>query len=129
MTTDPSVAVLKSLPKNAPVWAVGIVSTLMATAASFTLMYAFARPEVQQYIDRSATIKTAQQSADNSTIASILKLVENNSAQITDFAAALSRTQEQNLRLTDRVNTIEKELDSTKSDLRLCEEDLRDCKK
>lgn len=113
---------LSKLPKNTPVWAAGIVSLIVALTVSFSVVYSYARPEIKDYMGNVFSLKGKTLDAENSVINSILQIAASNTKQIT----ILSET---NQALTNRVALIERDLDSTKMRLTLCEKSLNSCKK
>lgn len=127
--------ILDKLPKKTPLWAVGLVSLIVAVSASFLTLYVVARPEIQQYMVTAATKVTAENARQdseanvkNELVASILGIVKSNSDQITNLSLALQVAQTANYKLSDRVSAIERDLAVTQASLTTCEANLKKCK-
>lgn len=123
--------VLQQLPAKTPKWAVGVVAIIIAVASSFVTVYMISQDEIQQYIGWAEEHHEAKDSKllteYNSTLNTVLSLVDTNSAQITELSKALGAAQQQNAVLADRVAALERFLQLAKGDLELCETKLRSC--
>lgn len=123
MTLEPQ-DVLQKLPKNTPLWAVGIVCVLVSSAVCLGGFFVIARPEVQTYIAESFKLQGTRAGVEKDTTNKLFELVTTNTNQITALSIALSNAQENNFKLTERVANIEKEQAVTKAQLEECEKSL-----
>lgn len=112
------------IPKTTPLWAIGVTSVLVAIGACFVTIYVTARPEITQYVADSR--KASEKKADMESIMlnRVLDLVTSNTNQITVLSQSITSAQDMNVRLTERINVIEKELAVVKALLSKCELDL-----
>lgn len=120
--------VLGKIPKNTPPWAVGVVSIIVAVGIVFGVLYMTGRSEIQAYTASSIKRSEVNSDLERSVTSSILKLVQDNSAQITQLSGALLKTQFENSELTQRVNAIEKDLALSNERMTACEAKLAKCK-
>jgi len=120
---------LAKLPKQTPVWAIGIVSVIVGASVSLGFLYFTAKSEVEKVVDAHLANSSKKIQAENEALSSVLDLVRVNSEQITSLSSALFRAQEENADLTRRVTAIEKELAASKNELSECKLALKSCKK
>jgi len=120
-TSDPQ-ALLKKLPKNAPVWAVGVVSVVVSISVCFTAIYLVGRSEFQQWLAHNYTKAEHEAALDTSTVSEVLGLVKSNSE-------AINQLSRDNGALTEKVAALERGLNTTKLDLKVCQDALKLCKK
>ncbi len=116
--------ILKKVPKNTPSWAIGLTSVLISFALCLGSIYIAVRPEVQQYIGDRAKVQTAYAESEKTTTGKLFELITTNTNQITALSISLSSAQENNLKLSERVAAIEKELAVTSATLTECESRL-----
>lgn len=128
MNVDPE-KILEKLPRHTPSWAIGVTSVLVSLFLSLMAVYVTARPEFQEYLHQGYEERRAKATEDANAIVVVLGLVRSNAEQITELSRALNTSQENNLKLTERVSQIEKELIVTRSTLSDCEGKLRDLRK
>ena len=124
--------ILDKLPKRTPLWAVGLVSSIVSLAVSFVVVYPFIKGEVQQYMASSANIEekrveaeVGKDKADRETLKEVLKMVNINMTQLTSLATALSIEQQNSMKLIDRVSVVERELAVTRAGLESCMQKLK----
>jgi len=120
--------VLGKIPKNTPPWAVGVVSIVVAVGIVFGVLYMTGRSEIQAYTASSLKRSEASADVERSVTSSILKLIQDNSTQLTQLSGALLKTQYENSELTQRVSAIEKELAVSNERMTACEAKLAKCK-
>lgn len=128
MTGEPTNPVIR-IPKNTPIWAVGLIAVGVAVTTCLVTLYTFVRPEVQGYLTHNYKLADAKQDIQDSTVDSILSLVTENSKQITVLSSALNTAQTQNITLSDRVSANETKLAELKQRLTDCQDLLSKGKK
>lgn len=110
MTKDETQSLIDKLPKGTPKWAVGLIAIAAAAATSFVVVYTTARPEVQAYLANRKEIAVHQADAEAQYLNFILDLARSNQEQLKDLSKALIEAQSVNLKLQERVSTIETNL-------------------
>lgn len=113
---------VKHLPKQTPLWALGLTVVLVGFGSVFGSLYLLTRDEVRQYLTGHFEVQEKEVATSGTTIGSILALVKSNSEGI----AALSK---ENGALSERVNALERELTKSAQALLGCEEALKICNK
>lgn len=122
---DTQKGLLDKIPiKQTPLWAVGLVSLIVALSASFVVMYSTIQPEIRQRLSAQEKLDVMVNEAEQSSMATILKLVVENTQQITGLSNALNFTNAENSKLQERVTQMEKDLAVTLEKLKNCEEKL-----
>ena len=130
--------ILKKMPKQTPLWAVGLVTIIVGITVSISSFYLLSRSEIQEYLKSSISLKQMAAESDKATQAikisnesattsSILNLVTENSKQITVLSDTLNKAQESNFKLTERVAAVEKDLAVSLEKLDKCQVDLKGC--
>lgn len=120
MTASKPDEILGKLPKTTPVWAVGVVSVIVALSVSFTTMYLIGKSEIEKLIEGRAKTAEVKVQMEGETLQVVLSLIKDNSQQITNLSSS-------NLKLTERVAAIEVELGSTQKALVDCQAALKKC--
>lgn len=124
--------VLDKIPKHTPAWAVGITVVIVAIATSLITMYIAAHDDIATTV-RAGNARLDAQTAGNvqsarDSLQAVLGLIQVNSQQIVELSKALGSTQEQNLRLTNRVSSLEESVVVLKNNLGSCQSELEACK-
>lgn len=112
------------IAKNAPSWAIGVTSVLVAVGASLVTIYMTARPEISQYVTESHKASDKKSDIESIMLNRVLDLVTSNTNQITVLSQSITVAQEMNTKLNERISTVEKELVVVKTLLSKCELDL-----
>lgn len=116
--------VLKKLPKQTPLWAVGLVTIIVATSISGVVFYTAVKAEIRQYLTSSSQLAQTKTVSESSLSASMLKLIEGNSTSIVQLSSSLAKEQEVGSHTRERVATLEKELAVALEKLKNCETEL-----
>lgn len=121
--------VLKKLPKNTPPWAVGLVSLVVAVAVCLIGIFVFARPEIKSLMDQSAKAQADRTELQRDSMDFLFDLTKTNTKQISELSGSLLKAQDSNIRLSERVASMEKEVAETNASLKGCQDALKKCKK
>lgn len=137
-----TVELLKRIPKNAPSWAVGLVTVLAMLGTLFIAIGITFKTELVRIIAEEHALEVAtveqvdayeRKEADDknkhleSIIQSVLGLVNSHSNQFVEVAKQVGITQQQNIMLTERVALLEQEIGTVRGSLSECEGSLRRC--
>lgn len=126
-----NIAVLSKIPKHTPPWAVGLAVIIISAATALISMYVISRTEVVKLIDKKLEYSTQEQDfeikSNNKVLDTVLGMVATNTKQISELSSALQKTSEYNLKLSERVGMIEKELLIANKKANICEDALRAC--
>jgi len=117
--------ILKQLPRSTPAWAIGLVSILVSAVVSFGAVYVIVRPEVQKHLEETYKVSDRKATTESTVISSMLDLVRSYSDQISSLSLAVTKAQDNNTKLAERVTAIEKELAETRFSLVDCQDKLR----
>jgi ACT domain-containing protein len=115
---------LVKIPKGTPPLAVGVVAVIAALIG----WYMAATPQINSYLQNSREVSVKHIETENSTLSSVLRLVESNSSQILEISKSLGIAQVQVANLTNRVSTLERQLSVTEESLKACELKISKCK-
>ena len=119
---------LTKIPKNTPPWAVGIVSVVVSVGMVFICLYLTSRTEIQAFANSSIKKGEVEADLERAATTSMINLVHENSEQITQLSGVLFKTQNENIELTRRVASIERDLAVASERMTACEERLAKCK-
>lgn len=121
--------IIKNIPPAAPKWSVGIVTIIAALAASFMLLWGYVQPLIQKNLESNIELRNKQHTEESAVVDSLLSMVKGNQSQISTLASAITETQRANNNISERVTTLEKELNAAHQDITECEARLKNCKK
>jgi hypothetical protein len=128
--TEPG-ELLNKIPKKTPVWAVGIVTVIVAVVTSLVTLYIVAKEDISKSIVWAQASHDAQVKADDihavSTIEGVLKIVNVNMQALAELNKALGVAQVQAASLSVRVSDLERAVDRLSASLTNCENSLASC--
>lgn len=112
--------ILKTLPKNTPSWAVGLVSIILSFGSLIIVLYMTVRPEVLTSINESYKAEALREEHEQNNFTKVLDLVSAQAQQI----AVLS---EDSLKLRSQVIEIKNQLSLSQSEYKQCLKSLEIC--
>lgn len=115
---------LSDLPIKTPVWAIGIVTIIVAIAFAAISFYSTIKYEVQDYIKEQSKVEDNNHALQQQTVSSILNMFESNQKQILSLTDSLREAQSVLDKNSIEIETIKTELRRTKIDLDDCEHRL-----
>lgn len=115
----------KQITKTSPPWAVGITSIIVSFTLCLGAIYVTGRPEVQEYMHHSFEVDTLTRVEDQSVLRTVLNLVTVNAAHIAELSKTLNMSQDQNIKLSERLQKVEHDILAAKASLDACEAKLR----
>lgn len=108
-------SVLSELPPRTPIWAIGLVTIIVAFTFGVITIYASIRNEVQDVIKEKSLATTGSLDIQKSMTTSILGLVSSQGDQI--------------VMLSQQLKIAEVDIAQLKDDLGTCKDKLKSCKK
>lgn len=142
MPSQPLDRLLDHIPKKTPIWAIGVVTILACVVTSAIIFGIVFREDIKetlnwaekhhvdtdiidfQIYEKEVAVKNKHY---DDVLTAILGLVTTNSSNIVEVSKQVGLTQQQNIILTDRVTTLEKEVSLLRSNLQECEIKLTSC--
>ncbi len=114
--------VLNKIPKNTPVWAVGLVTTLVCLVVCAAAFYVVIRPELIESMKVEAAARTHTQGLETNNQQFLMNLITNLTKQVTDLTIRVSALERDNTAL----EAAKAALDAKVFD---CENKLKSCKR
>lgn len=116
---------LGKIPKNNPGWSTGTV--VIIVAIGFVLF--FFKEELQQVILKGKAAQDQSFQLESTTVSSLLKLIAENQAQITNLSVGSVEASKQILILTNKVSELEKGAIACEAAFKDCETELKKYKR